>query len=193
VKKIVVLASGSGSNFQAIIDSIENKRLHAEVAGLIAGKPGIGAIERAETHRIPVKVIPADADPDFLTTFLLETLDQWSPDLIVLAGFLKKIPGKVVDRYRDQIINIHPSLLPRYGGKGFYGIHVHEAVVQSGDRESGCTVHYVNEKYDDGSIIGQRRVPVLQDDTPESLAARVLKEEHSLLPQIINRLLNSET
>ncbi|MCC5915470.1 MAG: phosphoribosylglycinamide formyltransferase [Balneolaceae bacterium] len=189
----MVLASGSGSNFQAIIDSIENKRLHAEVAGLIAGKPGIGAIERAKKHRIPVKIIPPDLDPDSLTTFLLETVDHWKPDLIVLAGFLKKIPGEIVDRYPDQIINIHPSLLPKYGGKGFYGIHVHKAVIESGDPESGCTVHYVNEKYDDGSIIEQRSVPVLHGDTPETLAARVLKEEHSLLPEIIKRLLNSET
>ena len=118
-----------------------------------------------------------------------KTLQDWDPDLIVLAGYLKKIPDSVVDYYKDRIINIHPSLLPKYGGKGFYGRNVHKAVIEAGDPFSGCTVHFVNSEYDRGSIIQQKKIPVFSADTPDSLAKRVLKEEHKLLPKVINQLI----
>lgn len=189
----MVLASGSGSNFQAIIDAVEQKRIPAKIAGLIAGKPGIGAIKRAENHNIPVETIPRGTAGDSLSAFLTDVLNPWSPDLVVLAGFLKKIPSDVVDQYSGRMINIHPSLLPKYGGKGFYGFLVHQAVLEAGDSQSGCSVHYVNEKYDDGSIIEQREVPVKPGDTPSTLAERVLEEEHRLITDVVARLIQPET
>lgn len=187
----MVLASGSGSNFQSLIDSTKRGHLKARIAGLIAGNPGIKAIERAQNHHIPVKVLSQPFDEN-LASELQTTLNCWKPDLIVLAGFLKKIPAEVVHSYRNQIINIHPSLLPKFGGKGFYGERVHRAVLDAGESESGCTVHFVNEQYDDGDIIDQVHVPVLKDDTPSSLGKRVLEAEHKLLPAVISKLLTKK-
>ncbi|WP_069130230.1 phosphoribosylglycinamide formyltransferase [Rhodohalobacter halophilus] len=189
MKKIVVLASGSGTNFQAVIDSVQDGTINATISGLIAGKAGIGAIDRAVKAEIPYYILTATTSAE-LEQQLLEKLNEWDPDLIVLAGFLKKIPGAVIDQYRNRIINIHPSLLPKFGGKGFYGMNVHRAVIESGEQVSGCTVHYVNEFYDQGDIIRQTSVPISKDDTPESLAKNVLKEEHKLLPEVIAELLN---
>lgn len=190
MKKLVVLASGSGSNFQAIIDAIAQGDIKARIAGLIAGKPGIGAIEKARKNDIPVVILKNPSDPDH-SHRLLNYLNRWNPDLIVLAGYLRKIPDEVVEAYKNRIINIHPSLLPKYGGKGFYGEHVHRAVLEAGETESGCTVHYVNELYDEGDIIRQVNVPVLAGDSPKTLAKRVLAEEHKLLPSVITELLTS--
>jgi phosphoribosylglycinamide formyltransferase 1 len=189
VKKLVIFASGSGSNFQAIIDAIESGYITAEIAGLVSNKEGIGAIERANNHKIPVAVI-SDSDYDQFTSRLKQQLTDWNPDLIILAGFLKKIPDEIVRMYQNKIINIHPALLPKHGGKGFYGLRVHRAVLDAGDQESGCTVHYVNENYDEGDVIRQAKVPVHQTDTPESLAARILKAEHKLLPSVIKQIIN---
>jgi len=191
LKNIVVFASGSGSNFQAIIDSIEKGEIEAQVSGLIASRPGIGAIERAISHNIPHYILPDKRSDNTFSKVLLSKLKEWNPDLIVLAGFLKKIPTEVIEKYRNKIINIHPSLLPKFGGKGFYGINVHKAVVDAGETESGCTVHFVNEHYDKGDIIKQTKVVVSDDDTPESLAQKVLKEEHKLLPNVIAEILNN--
>lgn len=183
------MASGSGSNFQAIINSVENNEIKAEIAGLIVNNENAGAIKRAETHNIPYQIIHTGDYQSFTEQLRLQ-LEKWNPDLIVLAGFLKKIPDQTVQRFSGRIINIHPSLLPKYGGKGFYGKHVHEAVLNSGDSQTGCTVHYVNEKYDDGDIIARKTVEIKSDDTPETLAKRVLKEEHKLLPSVIKKLIN---
>lgn len=184
------MASGSGSNFQSIIDAIDRGDINARINGLIAGKPHIKAIDRANRHYIPVTVLDQKAPSQFESE-LLSLLKSLNPDLIVLAGFLRKIPDSVVDTFEGKIINIHPSLLPKYGGKGFYGEHVHRAVIESGDAESGCTVHFVNEQYDDGDIIEQVRVPVNPNDTPETLAKRVLAEEHKLFPNVIAKLLTT--
>lgn len=194
MKNIVVLASGSGSNFQSILDAIQSGIIeNAIVTGLIAGRPGIRAIERAESAGIPVAVLPEAGDETQMTNTLTLQLGKWKPDLIVLAGFLKKIPEALVKQYRNKIINIHPSLLPKFGGKGYYGLKVHKAVIASGETDSGCTVHFVTEEYDEGDIIRQVRVHVNQNDTPETLAARILAEEHKLLPAVINDLLNSNS
>jgi phosphoribosylglycinamide formyltransferase 1 len=192
VKRLVVFASGSGSNFQAIIDAAEKKDIHAAIAGLIADRDGIGAIDRAKKHQIPVKIIPTP-DTGIFAEKLKTQLALWSPDLIVLAGFLKKIPDDIVKEYAGKIINIHPALLPEFGGKGFYGLHVHQAVLEAGKTKSGCTVHYVNEEYDRGDIIEQKEVPVYPSDTPGTLAARVLKSEHKLLPSVIKKIINPKT
>ena len=194
MKNIVVLASGSGSNFQAIIDAVESGEIsNAAIAGLVAGKPGIRAAERAKSAGIPVEVLERSIPQDESNRQLEEYLEKWNPDLVVLAGYLKKIPDHIVRRYHNRIINIHPSLLPKYGGKGFYGSRVHSAVLEGGDPETGCTVHYVNEQYDRGDIIRQVRVPVKSGDTVESLSKRVLEKEHELLPEVINELLNSNS
>lgn len=190
MKNIVVFASGSGTNFQAIIDSVRADKINATISGLIASKPGIGAINRARSAKIPYFILPS-AVPEQFENPLSDKLSEWNPDLIVLAGFLKKIPDSIIDQYRYRIINIHPSLLPKFGGKGFYGLNVHKAVIEAGEKESGCTVHFVNEHYDQGDIIRQKRVTISEEDTPESLAKKILKKEHELLTDVVAELINS--
>nr|WP_255695704.1 phosphoribosylglycinamide formyltransferase [Rhodohalobacter sp. 614A] len=188
---MVIFASGSGTNMQAIIDEIEGERIQAEIVGLITNKNHIQAIERAKKFSIPVCVI-TETDEKVYASTLEKQLSEWRPDLIVLAGFLKKIPDSIIRTHKNKIINIHPALLPKYGGKGFYGINVHKAVLESGDKETGCTVHFVNEEYDKGPIISQAKVRVFPSDTPEILAKRVLKAEHELLPSVIKKLINQK-
>ena len=187
----MIFASGSGTNMQAVIDEIEEKRIDAEIAGLITNKHDIKAVKRAKKCNIPVCVL-TDTDDKNYALKLDKQLSEWQPDLIVLAGFLKKIPDFLIKKYENKIINIHPALLPKFGGKGFYGLKVHKAVLESGDKETGCTVHYVNEEYDKGPIISQTKVPVHPSDTPETLAKRVLKAEHELLPSVIKKLINQK-
>lgn len=189
MKKLVLFASGSGTNMQAVIDEIKSGEIRAEITGLIVNKPEIKAIERAKNFNIPVSII-TDKDDNSFASKLSQQLSDWKPDLIVLAGFLRKIPDSIIKKYQNRIINIHPALLPKFGGKGFYGLNVHKAVLESGDKETGCTVHYVNEEYDKGPIISQETVPVHSSDTPEILAKRVLKAEHKLLPSVIKKLIN---
>ena len=191
MKHIVVFASGSGTNFQALIDAVESGQIKARIRGLISSKTGIKALERARKHGISAKTIrPSDFhDPDQYHEALLKTLAHWETDLIVLAGYLLKVPDVVISKYRGRIINIHPSLLPKYGGKGYYGDRVHQAVLDSGDSQSGCTVHVVTEKYDDGPILAQTEVPVHQTDDAETLARRVLKQEHLLLPRVVSEMI----
>jgi phosphoribosylglycinamide formyltransferase-1 len=192
--KIVVLASGSGTNFQSIIDSIESGYLDAEVTRLIVNKENIGAIERAKKFGIQVDVIPQKSirsESDF-DVRLLHSIKNSDPDLIVLAGFLIKIPEIVIKEFKGKIINIHPSLLPKYGGKGFYGMNVHRAVISDRQTTSGCTVHVVTEEFDEGPILAQRTVPVFENDTPEELAKRILKEEHQLLPKTIKYIFETK-
>lgn len=188
MKKLVFFASGSGSNFQSVIDAIENEEISASVSGLITDKSDAGALLRARKKKIPTAVIPFSNGEDF-SRQINHQLEKWNPDLIVLAGYLKKVPDSTVEKYHNRMINIHPSLLPKYGGKGFFGLNVHKAVISAGDTVSGCTVHFVNRQYDRGSIIKQEEVPVFPGDTPESLAKRVLKQEHKLLPFVINQLI----
>ncbi|MBN2731070.1 MAG: phosphoribosylglycinamide formyltransferase [Balneolaceae bacterium] len=187
MKHIVFFASGSGTNFQAVIDAIEAGEINARITGLISNKPDIGAIERAQKHGIPTKIMapPSFSNQEEYEKVMLKKLKQWQPDLIVLAGYLLKIPAVVIRAYPDMIINIHPSLLPKYGGKGFYGLKVHEAVINAGETETGCSVHVVTENYDEGPVIARRTVPVYPDDTPKELADRVLEQEHQLLPDVI--------
>lgn len=195
MKNLVVFASGSGSNFQSIIDAVTNGNLNARITGLIANKYNIGAITKAEANDIPVRVL-SDIDFDLYSDYenvLLTQLRSWKADIVILAGYLRKIPGAVISEYEGKILNIHPSLLPKYGGKGFYGIKVHKAVIEAGDTESGCTIHIVSEEYDKGPILAQQKVSVLPDDTPEDLAARVLVQEHLLYPKIIANYINTLT
>jgi formyltetrahydrofolate-dependent phosphoribosylglycinamide formyltransferase len=194
LKRLVVFASGSGSNFQSIIDAIADGTIPAVCSGLVCDREGIGAIDRANKAGIPVYVIRRKdyEDYDNYALALTAQLQGLKPDLIALAGYLSKIPAMVVDHWRGKIINIHPALLPKFGGKGFFGLNVHRAVIDAGETESGCTVHYVDDVYDNGSIIAQQVVPVFSDDTPELLQLRVLQQEHILLPAVITNILTHQ-
>lgn len=182
---IVVFASGSGTNFQAVIDAVENGQINGRIAGLITNKKGIQAIDRAQQHSIDHQYLaPSDFSsyPDYVGA-LLNQLAEWDAELIALAGYMIKVPSEIIDKYKNRIVNIHPSLLPKYGGKGFYGMNVHRAVIENKETTSGCTAHIVTEEYDQGPILGQREVPVKKSDDPETLAQRILKEEHKLFPK----------
>jgi len=191
LKHIVVFASGSGTNFQAIIDAVVSGKIDAKIAGLVTNKHHIQAIERARNHDIPVRVLsPNEFESEAsYAGELLKQLDAWETDLIALAGYIARIPDEIIDAYRGRIINIHPSLLPKYGGKGYYGMRVHRAVIENGEKESGCTVHYVTEEYDAGPVIEQIKVPVYPGDDAETLAERVLEQEHKLYPHVIGQII----
>jgi phosphoribosylglycinamide formyltransferase 1 len=179
--RVAVLASGGGTNLQALLDALRDSPL-ARVARVVSNRPDAGALERARHAGVPSAVLRDPADPSELLAALADA------DLAVLAGYLKLVPSAVVARFRWRMINIHPALLPAFGGPGMYGRRVHEAVLASGAAESGATVHYVDEQFDRGPIIAQARVPVLPGDTAESLAARVLEVEHRLLPTVVLEL-----
>jgi len=185
--RLAVFASGGGTNFQAILDAIEAGRLPARVVLCVSDRPTAGALERARRHGIPTAVLaPKDyPSPEVFGEALLEVLRAHQVELVALAGYLKKIPDNVVAAYRNRILNIHPSLLPAFGGPGMYGRRVHEAVLNYGVRWTGATVHLVDEEYDHGPIVLQEPVLVLPDDTPETLAARVLEVEHRLYPEAL--------
>lgn len=180
--KIGVMASGGGSNFKAIIERIGEGDLEAQCKFLITNNGTCGAVEHAKEYGIPVYHISGKTHPDVAAyeAALLEVLDKYDVDLLILAGYMKALPVCIVRRMENRILNIHPSLLPKYGGKGFWGIHVHEAVIAAHEKESGPTVHLVSEEIDQGKILAQVKVPVLEGDTPEVLAARVLEQEHNL-------------
>ncbi|MCX6366369.1 MAG: phosphoribosylglycinamide formyltransferase [Armatimonadetes bacterium] len=173
---VFIGTKGRGSNLMAIYGAMQEGRLSGEVALVIGTKPDAPALLRAQEAGIPVAVI---APSDDYEAKLLIALDQAHANTIALAGYLRKLPEAVVQRFRNRIVNVHPALLPAFGGKGMYGHHVHEAVVAYGCKVSGCTVHFVDSEYDTGPIVLQRTVPVLNTDTPETLAARILPEEHA--------------
>jgi phosphoribosylglycinamide formyltransferase 1 len=178
--RLAVAISGRGSNLAALLAALPAGS-PAEVALVLSNRPAAGGLEIARQHTLPTVVLadPADA------TAWLDALSEHRIDLIVLAGYLKLVPPALVNRYRGRIINIHPALLPAFGGPGMYGHRVHEAVLALGAAVSGATVHLVDEVYDRGPILAQARVPVLPGDTPETLAERVLELEHRLLPAVV--------
>jgi phosphoribosylglycinamide formyltransferase-1 len=185
--RLAVLASGGGSNLQAIIDATERGEIDARVILVISNNSDCGALARAGKHDIEAlhlsgRQFPGQAEFD---AGLLEALAEHEVDLVILAGYMKLLSPTVVKAYRNRILNIHPALLPCFGGREMYGMRVHQAVIESGAKFSGVTVHVVDEKYDHGPIVAQRVVPVLQDDTAESLAERVLIQEHKIYPQVI--------
>jgi phosphoribosylglycinamide formyltransferase-1 len=182
---IAVFASGGGTNLQALINASKGEILRGEVTAVISNNSRAYALERARKENIPAYHISGKtySERAKFVSRLFEVFDENNVNLVVLAGYMKLVPIEIVRKYRSRIINIHPALLPGYGGKGMYGTNVHKAVIESGDQFSGATVHMVDEIYDHGAILIQRTVPVLADDTPESLAARVLKVEHQILPE----------
>ena len=178
--RVAVAVSGRGSNLEALLRAL-GADAPAQVVVVLSNRPDAGALDRARAHGVSAEVLPDPAD----AADWLERLTRHRVDLLVLAGYLKLIPSPVIARYRDRIVNVHPALLPAFGGRGMYGRRVHEAVLASGERESGATVHLVDEVYDRGRVLAQGRVPVLAGDTPETLAARVLTVEHRLLPAVV--------
>ncbi|KGM98339.1 phosphoribosylglycinamide formyltransferase [Clostridium botulinum] len=182
--KIAVLVSGSGSNLQSIIDNIENENLNCNIEYVISDKEGAFGIERAKKHNIKTFVFDRKKYGDSISDKILETLDG-KVDLIVLAGYLSIVKGNILNRFKNKIINIHPSLIPAFCGKGMYGIKVHQKALEYGVKVTGCTVHFVDEGTDTGSIILQKAVNVEEDDTPEKLQKRVLVQEHKALPEAI--------
>ncbi|MBQ3164478.1 MAG: phosphoribosylglycinamide formyltransferase [Lachnospiraceae bacterium] len=194
--KICVCVSGGGTNLQAIIDAIDNGTItNAEIVRVISNNKGVYALERAQKHNIDaLAVSPKDYETrELFNEALLATIDEVEPDLIVLAGFLVVIPEKMIQKYRNRIINIHPSLIPSFCGTGYYGLKVHEAALERGVKVTGATVHFVDEGTDTGPIILQKAVEVLPGDTPKVLQQRVMEEaEWKILPQAINLISNGE-
>jgi phosphoribosylglycinamide formyltransferase 1 len=186
IKHLVIFASGAGSNAQQIINYFRNSAL-AKIVLIVCNKPGAGVISIAEKENIPLLLI--EKERFFKDDGYLPQLEKIKADLIILAGFLWKIPQTLIDAYPRRIINIHPALLPKYGGKGMYGQYVHEAILNEGEVESGITIHYVDEHYDNGDIIFQTACPVLEDDTRETLAHRIHQLEHLHYPVVIEKII----
>ncbi|HEX2081310.1 MAG TPA: phosphoribosylglycinamide formyltransferase [Longimicrobium sp.] len=188
--RVAVLASGGGTNLQALLDRFNgDPAAPARVELVVGSRAGIGALERAERAGVPAVVLDARVmGAEEFARALAEALEEHRIGLIVLAGWLQLVPGEVVRRYHGRMINVHPALLPAFGGRGMYGMRVHRAVIESGVRVSGVTVHFVDERYDEGAVIAQWPVPVLPGDTPEALAARVLAVEHRILPLAVEAL-----
>ncbi len=183
---LAILISGSGTTLQNLIDKINDKTLNANIQIVISSAPDTYGIKRAEQNNIPAAIVQRKAynNSEIFSNTIINEIEKYSVDLIILAGFLHLF--NIPDKYSGKVINIHPGLIPSFCGKGYYGHHVHEAVIESGVKVSGCTVHFVDNEYDCGPIIIQRVVQVHEDDSPETLAQRVFKEECIAYPEAIN-------
>jgi formyltetrahydrofolate-dependent phosphoribosylglycinamide formyltransferase len=183
--RLAVLISGSGTSLQNFIDKIEAGSLDAEIVVVVASRRNIAGIERAEKAGLHVEIVERRkfADADSFSEAVTAALEPQDPDLVLLAGFLQKY--LFPEKYRGRVLNIHPGLLPEYGGQGMYGHHVHEAVIAAGERESGCTVIIADHEYDHGPTVVERRIPVLPGDTPDTLAARVFEAECEAYPEAV--------
>ena len=189
-----VLASHGGTNLQAIIDSCRSGAIDVEVRVVISNNSRSMALERARRADIPTAHLSGSThpNPDQLDEAIAETLRRHGVQVVALAGYMKMLGPRTLDAYRNRILNVHPALLPKFGGQGMYGERVHRAVLASGDSVSGVTVHLVDEEYDRGPVVAQSEVPVLPGDTPDTLAARVLEQEHILYSETIQRIATGE-
>lgn len=187
MKKIVIFASGSGTNAENIIKYFKNTST-GTVISVFTNNPKAYVIERAKNLQVPTVIFTKE---DLKEGKVLQNINILQTDLIVLAGFLLKFPENIIAHYPDRIINVHPALLPKYGGKGMYGMKVHQAVVENKEKETGITIHYVNENYDEGNIIFQKKVAVLVTDTPEVVAEKIYELEQKYFPAVIEELLTS--
>ena len=185
MKKIVLFASGNGSNVENIIQFFKNNK-SVSIVGIFCNNPHAKVVERAKNHKVNVLIFNKE---ELSQGLVLQQLNDIQPDLIVLAGFLLKFPEHIIKEFPNQIINIHPALLPNYGGKGMYGINVHKAVFENQEKETGITIHYVNEHYDEGGIIFQQAVNIENCTTPEQIAEKVHELEHEYFPKVIEKLL----
>ena len=188
MKKIIVFASGSGTNAENIIKYFKSGSV-GEVVGVFTNNANAKVIERAKNNDVPVEVF---TKAELYESDLVQKINMIQPDLIVLAGFLLKFPDALIAAYPDKIINIHPALLPKYGGKGMYGMHVHRAIVENKEKETGITIHYVNENYDEGATIFQKQVTVLGTDTPDVVAEKIHELEQKYFPGVVEDLLKSK-
>lgn len=189
MKRIAILASGTGSNALKIVEHLKNNE-QIEVALIASNRNNAGVLEMAQENGIPTTVISRD---DFYKSdIFLTQLQSANIDWIILAGFLWLVPSNLIEAYTDRIVNIHPSLLPAYGGKGMYGMNVHQAVKKNKEKISGMTIHLVNEKYDDGAIVFQGRTDIEQTDSPQDIAAKVLKLEHEYYPIVVEGLVMAQ-
>ena len=187
--KIAALISGGGSNLQSVIDAIEQGVLPAEIGLVVSDRPAAG-LKRAEKHGIPSVLLNRKEYGASLSRAIMEHIPE-DTNLIILVGYLSILSADFIERWKGKIINIHPALLPDFGGKGMYGMNVHRAVLKEGRDVSGCTVHYVDSGVDTGDIILQKEVPVLSGDTPEVLQARILEKEHILIVESINKIIEN--
>ena len=188
-KHIAIFASGSGTNAEQIISHFKGSST-GKIKILCSNKPDAYALVRAQKHNIPTCIF--SRDEFYKSDKIIKRLQEEEIDLIVLAGFLWLVPVELIRAFPNKIINIHPALLPNYGGKGMYGMYVHKAVIESVDAESGISIHYVNEKYDEGKIIFQARCKIDQDDTPETLAKKIHQLEYEYFPKVIEELIINE-
>jgi len=188
------LASGQGSNMQSIIDACQMGHLNARPVVIISNNVASGAMKRARIAKLPTYHLSKNthSDPDELDRAIFDALQKHNVDLVILAGYMKKIGQKILHTFKNRIINIHPSLLPRFGGKGMYGIKVHEAVLDAGESETGVTIHLVNDEYDGGLVLAQHTVPVHPGDTAELLADRVLAVEHVLYVETLQEIIDEK-
>ncbi len=192
MKKLGILVSGRGSNMMALADACERGDLSGSVELVISNNKDSLALASAQERHIKTAHIGSSTypDPDGLDQAMTDALNEHNIDLVLLAGFMKKIGPKVLSSYRGRIINIHPSLLPKFGGKGMFGINVHSAVLAAGEKETGVTIHLVDGEYDEGAILAQQTVPIAAGETSESLAAKVLKVEHVLFAETIQKIVD---
>ncbi|OXB01350.1 phosphoribosylglycinamide formyltransferase [Flavobacterium oncorhynchi] len=187
MKKIIVFASGSGTNAENIIKHFANTEI-AKVVSVFTNNASAKVIERAKKHQIPVEIFSKN---ELLERNVLQKIQKIDPDLIILAGFLLKFPENIIEHYPNKIINIHPALLPNYGGKGMYGMHIHRAIVNNKEKETGISIHYVNENYDEGAIIFQANTALTEEDTPETVAEKIHELEQKHFPEIIQTILEN--
>jgi phosphoribosylglycinamide formyltransferase-1 len=187
MKKILLFASGTGSNVENIIHHFKNHH-DIIVVGVLTNNPNAKVLDKAKNHNVPTLIFNREQLTD---GFVFDKIAELKPDLIVLAGFLWKMPEEIVKAYPNKIINIHPALLPKYGGKGMYGIKVHQTVLANMEKETGITIHYVNEHYDEGEFIFQQKVAIEDCKTPEEVANKIQELEHKHFPKIIEKLLTS--
>lgn len=186
MKKIVIFASGSGTNAENIIEYFK-KTSTAQVVAVFTNNPTAGVIVKVRKHIIPIEIFTKS---QFFENELLQKIKNFEPDLIVLAGFLLQFPSNIIAAYPDKVINIHPALLPKYGGKGMYGKYVHQAVFDNKELETGITIHYVNENYDEGAIIAQQRIALTGIDTVATIAEKIHSLEQEFFPIVIEHVLN---
>ena len=189
-----VIASHGGTNLQSIFDACADGSLDAQIRVVISNNSHSLALERARRAQIPTAHLSAltHSDPAHLDQAIADTLSDHGVELVALAGYMKKLGPETLRRYRNRILNVHPALLPKFGGRGMYGERVHSAALAAGDPFSGVSVHLVDEEYDQGPVIAQTQVPVMPEDTPDTLAARVLEQEHILYPQTIQRIASGQ-
>ena len=185
MKNLVLFASGGGSSVENITRIFQDEK-HINISAIYCNNPNAGLFKRSFLDQFNIRLFNID---EFINGTILNELTDLAPDLIVLAGFLKKVPREIISNFSNKIVNIHPALLPKYGGKGMYGINVHKAVLDNNEKSSGFSIHYVTEEYDEGNIIFQKSIEI-DTQNPEELSKKILVEEHKYYPKIIKQILN---